>query len=300
MREIERAASAHLGRPWVARGFTDLNDRASHPCAVLHGRALSVFAKLNVASDADEQFTAELHGLRVLKRRARVAIPTPIAEGVVVVDAGSLLLFEALRERPTEARSTGDWRSIGHTLAAMHAVHNDQFGLPQLDGFFGPLRQDNRPVPSNRWADFYAERRITPYLRSAIDSGNLPVGLSADVERLVRRLPALCGPEPQPCLLHGDAQQNNFVSSPAGAVVIDPAPYFGHPEIDLALVDYFQPVPDDVSQAYRDVASIDAGFAQRRELWRLFAYLAVIAVDAASSIAGRFVGRLADAVRLYR
>jgi fructosamine-3-kinase len=43
----------------------------------------------------------------------------------------------------------------------------------------------------------------------------------------------------------------------------------GHPEADLALVDYFQPVPDDVLAAYREVQPVDPGFAGRRELWRL-------------------------------
>jgi fructosamine-3-kinase len=101
------------------------------------------------------------------------------------------------------------------------------------------------------------------------------------VERLVQRLPSFCGREPQPTLLHGDAQQNNFVSTDAGAVITDVAPYFGHPEIDLALVDYFQPVPQDVFHAYRDIAPIDAGFVQRRGLWRIFVDLACITVEAA-------------------
>jgi hypothetical protein len=43
--------------------------------------------------------------------------------------------------------------------------------------------------------------------------------LAADIERVVQRLPSVGGPEPQPTLLHGDAQQNNFVSTDAGAVV---------------------------------------------------------------------------------
>jgi hypothetical protein len=60
----------------------------------------------------------------------------------------------------------------------------------------------------------------------------------------------------------------------SGAVAIDPAPCFGHPEIDLALIDYFEAVPPDVFDARREIAHIDAGFAQRRELWRIFAYLA--------------------------
>ena len=100
-------------------------------------------------------------------------------------------------------------------------------------------------------------------------------------------------------LLHGDAQQHNFVSTDAGAVVIDVAPYFGHPELDLALVDYFDPVPDDVFDAYRDIAPIDPGFAQRRELWRLFGYLAVVTVDGHTSFGRRMLTCLADAVRSY-
>ena len=81
-------------------------------------------------------------------------------------------------------------------------------------------------------------------------------------------------------LLHGDAQQNNFVTIDTGAVVADVAPYFGHPEIDLALVDYFHPVPDDVFDAYRDIAPIEARFAQRRDLWRIFVDLACFTVEA--------------------
>jgi fructosamine-3-kinase len=125
-------------------------------------------------------------------------------------------------------------------------------------------------VSSNRWAGFYAERRLIPRLRSAVDSGHLPPELVTQVERVARRLPVLCGPEPAPSLHHGDAQQHNFVSTPAGAVVIDATPYFGHPEIDLAFIDLFDPVPADVLDAYRDITPIDHRFTERRELWRLF------------------------------
>ena len=297
--EIEHAASAHLGRPWVSRGFTDLNERASHPCGVLHGEPFSVFAKLGVAVVAREQFTAELDGLRLLSRAARIRTPVPVASGVVSQVTGSLLLFEALPERPPQARGPGDWRSIGQTLAALHDVSNPQFGLGRARGFFGPLPQDNRAVPSNRWADFYLERRITPLLRAAADSGHLPADLAGGVGRVAARLPTLSGPDPRPSLLHGDAQQNNFISTTDGAVAIDPAPCFGHPEIDLAQVDFFQPVPGDVLDAYRELVPIDPGFADRRELWRLPTYLAVIAVDGPSPFGRECMTRLASAVRRY-
>jgi fructosamine-3-kinase len=137
-------------------------------------------------------------------------------------------------------------------------------------------------------------------LRAAVDAGRLPLDLAAGIERIIGRLPSLCGPEPRPSLLHGDAQQNNVLTTATGAVMVDPAPYFGHPEIDLALVDYFQPVPDDVFDAYRDLAPIDPGFPRRRELWRLHGYLAVVTVAGASALGRSTLRRIADAVALYR
>ncbi len=293
---IEGAASRHLGRPWVGVGFTDLNDRASHPCGVLRGEPFSVFAKLSAGDDAGEKFQAELRGLALLQDRARISTPTPVGSGLVALDHGFVLLTEALSERPPHDRTSADWSSIGHTLAAVHQVHGRRFGLEDFNGFFGPLPQDNRPVHSDQWVDFYIERRVLPLLKAAVDSGHLPLELMGYVERLIHRLPSLCGPEPRPTLLHGDAQQHNFVSTDDGAVVADVAPYFGHPEIDLTLLDYFQPVPDDVFHAYGEIAPIDDGFRERRFLWCIFVDLACITVGAAP-FDGFALTRLTDASR---
>jgi fructosamine-3-kinase len=202
------------------------------------------------------------------------------------------------RVRPDPLAHRRGHAAIGHTLAALHQARGETFGLAQFNGFFGPLRQCNRPVPSGRWADFYAERRVLPVLRLAVDSGHLPPGLARGAERVVARLPSLCGPEPGSALLHGDAQQNNFIAGAHGAVVIDVAPYFGHPEADLALVDLFYPVHPRLLRAYQESAPVDRGFAGRRELWRLHAYLAAIAVSGADAT-GPFLRRLAASVRQY-
>jgi fructosamine-3-kinase len=297
--DIERAATEHRGRPWTALGLLDRTDRASHSCGILRGEPFSVFAKLGTAPAAREQFGAELAGLRRLSQFAQVATPVPVACGLAGRPGRALLLSEALPECPPSERGPREWRSIGYALAALHQVSGPRFGLGEERGFFGPLPQDNRPVPSNRWSDFYAERRLIPMLRLAVDSGHLPPTLAVGIGRIAARLPGLCGAEPRPTLLHGDAQQNNFVTTAAGAVLIDAAPYFGHPEADLALVDYFQPVPADVFGAYRDVLNPEPGFAARKELWRLAAYLAVITVDGHKPSGRQYIGRLADAIAAY-
>jgi len=297
---VRRAAEAHRGAPWTCTGFTDLGGLAAHPCGIFHGHPFPVFAKLSTASDAVAQFTAELAGLRLLHDLSGAQVPIPVADRPIAVPPGAhLLLFEALPERPPGARTPEDWRSIGRALATLHAISRPAFGL-QANGYFGPLPQDNTPVHPNSWTTFYAERRLLPHLRLATDSGHLPAELADQIAQLIGRLPALAGPEPRPALLHGDAQQHNFVSTPAGAVLVDAAPYFGHPELDLALLGYFDPVPRHVFDGYAELRTIDDGFPERRELWRLFAYLAVLSATGGTPLGRQFLTRLDQAVTSYR
>jgi protein-ribulosamine 3-kinase len=141
---------------------------------------------------------------------------------------------------------------------------------------------------------FYGERRLLPRLRVAIDSGNLPSSVVSKVETLITRLPELCSAEITPTLLHGDAQQNNFISTAEGTFVIDPAVYYGDPETDLALLDCFQPVPDAVFEGYREEMPINSGFFERRDLWRVSMYLAAVAIEGKA-----YLNKLTDALQRY-
>jgi len=297
---VERMVSSYLGRRWHPETFDDLDDLASHPCGILRGEGLSVFAKLNTDPTGPAMFDAELRGLALLDHLAGVATPAVVGSGVVRVSSGVVFAVEALEGRRGRDRLPEDWGAIGATLAAVHAVHGERFGLEAFDGFYGPLPQDNRPTNAGTWVEFYAERRLRPRLRAAVDARRLPATLASRVEGVLRRLDRLSGPEPVPTLLHGDAQQNNFVSTETGAAIVDAAPYFGHREMDLALVDYFEPAPKAVFDSYRERLPIDGGFAERRDLWRLHAYLAGIAV-AGDSVFGRiFLARLGTALDSLR
>jgi fructosamine-3-kinase len=204
-----------------------------------------------------------------------------------------------LPERAPQDRTTADWQSIGRTLGSLHEVTGDQFGLEQFDGYFGPIRQDNRPVTTNTWVDFLRERRIEPFLRNAIDSGQLPTEFVTRIDKFAEQLPTLAGPDPTPSLLHGDAQQNNYLSTDSGAVIVDASPFFGHPESDLAMVDIFDPVSVELFDSYREVRAIDPEFEHRRELWRIPVYLAIISVDGVSDFGKMFIRQLDDALRTY-
>jgi protein-ribulosamine 3-kinase len=268
---VERIVSEHIGRQWSVKNAKDMTEFACHPSAILSDGSYSVFAKFSDAANGYEQFEIELAGLQLLSESSGVLTPTPI--GIIPVAGGNILVLRAVR---AVERTHRQWKHIGQALARIHKVKGDRFGL-DTNGYFGPLYQDNTPM--NDWPTFYVERRLRPGLRMAIESGNVPPAVIRQVEKLISRVPDLCGPEIVPTLLHGDAQQNNFISTEEGSVVIDPAVYYGNPEMDLAMIDYFQTVPDDVLEGYQETLPIDPGFWERRDLWRVWGYLAAVTVE---------------------
>ncbi|PTL80096.1 hypothetical protein DAT35_29145 [Vitiosangium sp. GDMCC 1.1324] len=270
---LERHVSAFLGRTWRVLGVQDRSDAASHPAALLSDDTFSIFVKLGVGELARDQFNRELSGLRTLTERAGVLTPTGL--GIVQVGDEALLVLEAV---DVVERTPEHWRQMGRALARLHRVKGERFGF-ETHAYWGRLFQDNTPLEG--WADFFRERRLVPRLRAAVTSGHLPPDVAARVERLGDRLPELCGPPVVPALLHGDAHQNNFLSTPAGPVLLDPAVYYGHPELELAYIDFFAPVPEEFFHGYRELAPVDPGFAERRELWRIPAWLAMVEVDGA-------------------
>ncbi len=283
---IERLISEHRSKAWAVRDFKDMDEFASHPAAVLSDGDYAVFAKLSEARHGLDQFRVELDGLRLLADLSGVL--TPSAIGIVEVEGGVILVMEAAQ---TVARTPHHWQDIGRTLACIHHVRGDTCGL-EKQGYFGPLYQDNRPV--NDWLTFFIERRLWPRFIGAIDSGNLPAKTIRQIERLITRLPRLSIPEGPITLLHGDAQQNNFISTEKGTIVIDPAVYYGNPEMDLAAIDYFQPVPEDMLKGYQELMPIDPGFGDRRDLWRIPGYLAAVEVEGDS-----YLPKLSEAIRKY-
>ncbi len=283
---IEATVAMFLRRAWQIKLTTGKTDEASHPAAVLSDGNYAVFVKLGEGELAEDQFTQEAAGLRLLTERSGVLTPAVI--GIVQVEDGALLILEAVQLVPREPMQ---WRQIGHALAQLHSVKGEHFGL-ETHCYWGSFYQDNRPLAN--WPDFVWQRRIEPWLRAAVDSTKLPSELAKQVERIEQRLPALCGPPVQPTLLHGDAHQNNFLSTARGPLLIDPSVYYGHPEIDLAYVDFFSPVPDELLAGYQEITPIEPGFAQRKALWLLHAWLAMIAVGEPG-----YVETVATALRRY-
>jgi len=228
------------------------------------GRA--AFAKA-VASgqDASPQtsaaFAAEANGLRWLAEAAAVPVPAVLAVG-----PSALVISRIPPEGSTPEAAFG----FGADLARLHAAGADSFGAP-WPGFIASLPLDNAPLPpGGGWPEWYADRRLLPFLRRAVDAGALRPDDARLVEAVIERIGSLAGPPEPPSRIHGDCWAGNVLWSRGRGWLIDPAAHGGHRETDLAMLALFgAPDLDRILAGYNDTVPLAAGWRSRIPLHQL-------------------------------
>jgi fructosamine-3-kinase len=214
-----------------------------------------VFVKTRTGAP-DGFFAAEAAGLDWLAA-APGGPPLPAA---LAYDTDLLVLPWLVEEQPT----TGTVEQLGRELAALHAARSPVFGAAQ-DGWIGAAELENGPTDG--WPEFYASRRLLPYVRQLRDSGELSGDEAAVFERLVARLPGLAGPAEPPARIHGDLWSGNVLWSGGRGWLVDPAAHGGHRETDLAMLTLFSAgwVPRLLA-AYAEITPPADGWRERQRL----------------------------------
>ena len=228
-------------------------------------------------------FAAEARGLRWLAEAAEEVVPE-----VLAVDQDCLILPWIEPGKPTPDAAA----EFGRALSRLHAAGADEFGaLP--DGYIGRLPLPNATAAT--WGEFFATRRVLPYLRLAQDRGAVTSQQAAVVESILGRLDDLVPQEP-PARLHGDLWNGNVLWGHDGHVrMIDPAAHAGHRETDLAMLGLFGlPHLQRALDAYDDATPLVVGWEERLGLHQLFPVLVHAAMFGggygarAAALAGRY------------
>jgi fructosamine-3-kinase len=210
----------------------------------------------------DHMFETEFKGLRLLNdAEHQLHVPEPIKW-----DA-EWLVMELLQEGRSSTQSA---EHFGRELAALHKNTADTFGL-EHDNFIGRLPQSNKR--HRKWADFYLQERLLPLANRLHKKGQLSIQQLNQIEGLHSVIEDLY-PNEAPALLHGDLWSGNyFYLNDGKAAIYDPAVYYGHREMDLAMSRLFGGFSPDFYRAYDEAYPIAEGFDDRLQLSQLYPVL---------------------------
>lgn len=243
-----------------------------------------LFLKLNKQDLFIGMFEAEKLGLELLQEKSDFAIPEPLLAGHI--PGHDFLIMEWI-----DLSSKGDWNKFGQFLANMHQQTHRSFGLDHQN-YIGSLQQDNTPEES--WSAFYINRRLNPLCKKAFDSGQIDRSILGAFENLYKRLDEIYPNEP-PALLHGDLWSGNRAFTPQGIPSIyDPAVYYGHREMDLAMTKLFGGFPEEMYLTYQESFPLENGWKNRIQIGQLYPLLVHVIlfgggyVSQVRSIVGKF------------
>lgn len=245
-----------------------------------------LFLKWNDADRYPGMFEAEAKGLALLADTKAIRIPSVIRTGVA--DHHQYLLLEFI---DASHRAANFWEQFGVGLAAMHRTTREYAGLDHPN-YIGSLPQDNER--SESWIDFFRDRRLDPQLRLAVREGKLRSSAATLFEKLYVRLPDLI-PREQVSLLHGDLWGGNVMADDAGLpCLIDPAVYFGHREVDIAMTCLFGGFDPRWLDSYHEAFPLTSGYHERLELYNLYPLLVHV-----NLFGGGYVSQVEDALRRF-
>lgn len=224
------------------------------------------FLKVNNAPAALTMFQTEAYGLESIAQTNTIKTPKVIAYDVFENSAFLILEFIA-----SKSPSAQDFKTLGAQLAQLHKCTSKHFGLDS-DNFIGRLPQSN--TQHKTWLDFYIKQRLQPQLELAQQKGLLQDSECPKPEHIKNKLKLLFEGI-TPSLLHGDLWSGNYIISKNGTpYVIDPAVYYGHAEVDIAMSKLFGGFSESFYKAYFLECPTDENTSARIEMYQLY-YLLV-------------------------
>ncbi len=204
----------------------------------------SFFVKWNKSSMYPQMFEKEALGLNLLKQANCVNVPEVIGHGETKDIAWLVLEYinPGIQEKDF-------WKKFAISLAKQHKISSENFGL-DYDNYIGSLPQDNSF--KDNWIEFFITQRLEKQIKLALDKGLISSNTIKKFSNLKHFLHEFF-PSEKPSLLHGDLWGGNYMVNNKGeACIFDPAVYYGHRLMDIAMSKLFGGFPDEFYEEYNN------------------------------------------------
>lgn len=254
---IKQKLSRHF-RPLGKLNFHSVGGGSINDTYRIEFGTQQVFCKINSASEFPQLFIKEKYGLELIGQHGLVKVPLII--DCFETDDKQILLLEWIAQGE---RKETFWTTFGKQLAKLHQVSNAYFGLAE-DNYMGSVPQSNHQ--HLRWKDFFVQERLQPIVKRCFNKEQLSSVHLKQFEKLYKAIDNIFGDE-KPSLLHGDLWSGNFMcNQKREPVLIDPAVYYGHRSMDLAMSTLFGGFRQPFYDAYNFHFPLPPNY---REQWKV-------------------------------
>jgi len=190
----------------------------------------------------------------------------PVVFEVGEFDDHSYLLMEYIEH----LEGVSNPENFAKSLVKLHKNTSDKYGL-DFDNYIGSLPQYN--AFNENWVVFYIENRLQYQIKIARQKGTIPNQILHLFDQLYNKISNIIL-EQKPSLLHGDLWNGNYFYDLQGrAVVFDPAIYYGHREVDLAMMSLFGGFDPKIYQIYNELFPLQKGWKERLKIYQLYPLL---------------------------
>jgi protein-ribulosamine 3-kinase len=223
------------------------------------------FLKLNSKTKFPGLFEKEKNGLDFLA--SQHCIKTPPVIFSATADNYQLLLLKWI---DGGIRNAAFWEIFGEQLARLHSINDRHFGFVE-DNYMGSLPQSNEPSPD--WPAFFARCRLQPQIEMATARHLLQKTHRAAFDSLLPKLSSVFDAS-KPSLLDGDLWSGNFMCDEQSLpVLIDPAVYFGHRSMDLAMTTLFGGFDRKFYESYNYHFPLPSNYHEQWQICNLYPLL---------------------------
>ena len=157
-----------------------------------------------------------------------------------------------------------------NAIIEIHSFSNDSYGF-NFNTQIGGVKHENQY--EKNWAAFYINTRLHYFFDLANKANLLNKNLRNKIDKVMKEINSLIPNKPKPMLMHGDLWEGNILFKDYKFVsFIDPGSFYGHNEMELAYLRWFNPifVDDNFLLMYREYIPIDKNYFFYEPVYQLY------------------------------